>query len=86
MTDVGTSASLWETPIVDVVEAWQDLGCEVWIAGFSTDGRYALIIDGDRGSVSVAPVGTVSGLGRWECTKAHHDHHSSIYTERFPLR
>lgn len=78
---------LWDhAPVVATVAALQDAGRDIYTAGFSTDGRHALIVDIDGDRVMVAPVGTMHGLGRWECSKRHYDDHTDIYHGRFPLR
>lgn len=80
------SDTLYLTNIGNVVAQAQDEGLDVWIWGFSPNGSHALIVDSDRNRVSVAPVGTVSGLGRWECTRSHLAANTSLYQERFPVR
>jgi hypothetical protein len=86
---------IWDNaPIVTTVEAIQNshvLGSEtqlrdVYITGFDTEGRFALIVDVDNEQVTIAPLGTMHGLGRWECTKAHYAANTDLYHGRFPLR
>lgn len=77
---------LLETPLALKVWEMQDQGHDLYIAGFSPDGQYALIVVTETDSVSVGHVHTVNGLGRWECTKAHYQHHTDLYHQRFPIR
>lgn len=75
---------LWATPIADRVDALQDRGREVWIAGFTPDGRHALVMDGENRTVSVASVASVTSLGRFECP--WRDRNESWLLGRFPRR
>ncbi|HUU58319.1 MAG TPA: hypothetical protein VMZ50_02145 [Phycisphaerae bacterium] len=77
---------LYESRLAGSVEALQDAGHNVYIWGFSADGRYALVVNADADQVSVAPLAAVNGLGRWECSKAHLADSIGLYAERFPLR
>lgn len=86
MTTIDTARleEMFDTPIGRTIEALQDEGRDIWIAGFGA--HHALIVDADNNQVTVAPVGTTSGIGRWECSKTHYQAHTSIYHERFPIR
>ena len=79
-------SNLYETPIGETVTGQQDAGREVYIRGFSADGRRALVVDSDRDTVSVAPVEAAGSLGRWECSTAHLAAYGALYAERFPRR
>lgn len=78
--------ALYSTNIGKTVEGLQDAGRNVWIAGFASDGRRALVVDADRNAVSVAHVDCTGTLGRWECTHKHYNFNGSLYQERFPRR
>ncbi len=80
------SAEAWETSIADRVEALQNVGRDIYIWGFTSDERYALVVDRDNDIVSVAHVNTVNSLGRWECNTAHLSDCTDIYWPRFPKR
>lgn len=86
MTSPNFDRDLYSTPIARRISALQDEGRNIWIAGFTPDGRYALIVDADNDFCSVAHVETVNGNGRWECRKAHYTDYASLYHERFPMR
>lgn len=77
---------LYDSPIGRTVEALQDAGREVWVSGWTDDGARCLIIDADNNTVSVAHRDSANSLGRWECSKRHHDAHRTLYAERFPRR
>ncbi len=70
------------TPIERTVDAAQDDGVEVWIAGWTECGRYALIVAPD--AVSVASYAACNGLGRWEGSRAWYDANRDYLTSRFP--
>jgi len=53
--------------IVERIDELQSAGRNIYLHGFTDNGRYCLIVDVDNDQCSVAPVGTVNGLGRWEC-------------------
>ncbi len=77
---------MWETPVAKMVDALMDQGRDVYIFGFSADGRRALIVDNSSATVSIASVDTRDGIGRWECTTAHYRAHTGEYARRFPTR
>lgn len=79
-----TYADFAETPIASTVEALQDAGRDIYIAGFGA--HRALIVDNDNCQVTVAHVETCNGLGRWECSALHRITFSEVYAKRFPIR
>ena len=83
---VAKTADLYDTPIGQTVTALQDEGRNVWILGFTEDGRRALIADGDREQVSIASVDAAGSLGRWECSLEHYHSYTDQYLPNFPRR
>lgn len=78
--------ALYESPLGNSVNRLQDEGRNVYIAGFTNDHKYALVVDGDGDQVAVASLHTVNGIGRWECSKQHYENEIGLYSERFPVR
>ena len=81
-----TVDALHNTPIGRAVDKHQSDGHDVYIFGFSANGRYALVVDVEQETVSVASVHTCNGLGRWECSKLHLSSNMDLYMERYPVR
>jgi len=77
---------LYDTPLAKRVEAWQDAGRDIYIAGFTPDGERALIVDVTGQVVTSGSLGLTSGLGRWECGHAHYWNNGDVYRARFPRR
>lgn len=76
------AAKRWDSEIALKIDKLQTSGRNVYVYGFTSDGRYALIVDRDNERCSIAPVGTVNGLGRWETNGTPDEY----LAERFPLR
>ena len=74
------------TPLEEYVNSLQSAGRDVYIAGWSDEGSYALVVDNDRRQCSVATYYSSSSLGRWECSTAHRHSFAEIYAKRFPAR
>jgi hypothetical protein len=78
--------SLHNTALAAAVEALQDAGRNVWLWGFTADGRRALVADADNDRATIAPVDAPASLGRWECSLRHLNDYADLYCERFPRR
>lgn len=72
------------TPIEGEIETLQDAGRNVYVAGWTDNLRYCLIVDNDNGQCSIATRYTCNGLGRWECSVNHRHDYAELYAERFP--
>lgn len=72
-----------ETPIAETVERLQDAGRDVWVWGWSDDGRHVLIVDNDNDQVTVAHVESMGSLGRWECSYRHLRQNVGVYVAQF---
>lgn len=66
------------------IDALQDTGHNVYIAGYTPDRSHALIVNVDTDTVTVASQHTVNGTGRWECSRAHYQDCIDTYITRFP--
>lgn len=73
---------VWDSPLAANVDRLMDEGHEVYIVGWTTEGNYALIKSSE--CYTVAPCGTVNGVGRWEWP-GDRPLPSHVY-ERFPVR
>lgn len=86
MSDFVATAPPWDAPVIETVSALQDAGRDLFVAGFSEDHRYVLIVDIDNDRTTVAHVDTTFGLGRWESTLAHYRANTDVIHQRFPRR
>jgi hypothetical protein len=72
------------TPIEEQISKLQDAGRNVYIAGWTENGRHCLIVDVDNGRCSIATRYTCNGLGRLECSINHRNEYAELYAEWFP--
>ena len=72
------------TPLELNVDRLQSEGHSLYVAGWTDDGRYALVVIPAQDSVTVASKNTANGIGRWECSIAHYRGESELYAARFP--
>lgn len=74
----------WESPLaVWLDEIMNEHDVFVW--GWSVDGRRALVVNVETGTVTVA-ASDARSLGRWECSYEHLRAHVDVYAGRFPNR
>jgi hypothetical protein len=84
MTTPETTPAPWDSKLADRVSSYQDAGREIYVWGWTPDGRYALVIDNDHDTASVCHRDTATGLGRWETYASRLD--TAAYWPRFPNR
>lgn len=80
------SLAVWGTPIARTVSRYQIADLNIYIAGFDRDERYALVVNGEDNTVTIADVNCANGLGVFECSKEYWTNHGEIIAQRFPRR
>jgi len=72
------------TSIEATVERLQDEGRNIYIWGWTPDGRRCLVVVGDE--VAIASKDSANSVGRHECSKQHLAENADHYGRWFPMK